>query len=55
MFTMQGVIIRNKNINDAIPGLNKTTLDLRDLPNGVYMLTVVCSDGQQIVKVVVNR
>ena len=55
MFTMQGMLVSTQNITDVKTGLNKTTLDLRNLPNGAYMLKVSCGDRTEILKVVVNR
>ena len=55
MFTMQGILISTQNIQGIKPGLNKTTLDLRDLANGAYMLKVTIGDKSEIKKVIVNK
>ena len=55
MFTMQGILVSTQNVTDVKPGLNKTTLDLGDIPNGAYMLKTVFGDVQETVKVIVNR
>jgi hypothetical protein len=55
MLTIQGVLFSTQNVPDLKPGLNKTTLNLRDLPNGAYMLKVTIGDKSEIKKVVVNR
>jgi hypothetical protein len=36
-------------------GLNKTTMNLRELPNGAYLLKAVCGESVKTVKVIVNR
>jgi hypothetical protein len=55
MFTMQGIVVTTQNVPDVKAGLNKTTLDLRDLPNGAYMLKVTIGDQIEVRKVIMNR
>ena len=55
MFTMQGIMVTSQMVPDTKPGLNKTTLDLRDLPNGAYMLKATIGDQIEMRKVIVNR
>jgi hypothetical protein len=55
LVTMQGILISTQNVQELKPGLNKTTLDLRDLPNGAYVLKVTIGDKSEIKKVVVNK
>ena len=55
MFTMQGMLVSTQNITDVKTGLNNTTLDLRDLPNGAYMLKATIGDQIEVRKVIVNR
>ncbi|MEI6436811.1 MAG: T9SS type A sorting domain-containing protein, partial [Bacteroidota bacterium] len=55
MFTMQGILVSTRDFSEIKPGLNKTTMDLRDLPNGTYMLKVTIGDNTEVTKVVVNR
>ena len=55
MFTMQGVLISTQTVQELKPGLNRTTLDLRDLPNGAYMLKVAIGNQMEMKKVIVNR
>ena len=55
MYTMQGILISTQNVHGLKPGLNKTTMDLLDLPNGAYLLKVTIGDNSEIKKVVVNK
>jgi hypothetical protein len=55
LFTMQGIVVTTQNIPDFKPGLNKTTLDLRDLPNGAYILKVAIGEQIEVRKVMVSR
>ena len=55
MYTMQGILVSTQNVQELNPGLNKTTIDLRDLTNGAYMLKVTIGDQIEVRKVIVNR
>jgi hypothetical protein len=55
LVTMQGILVSTQNVPDIKPGFNKTTLDLRDLTNGAYMLKVTVGDRIELKKVIVNR
>jgi hypothetical protein len=55
LFTMHGVVVAKQNVADVKTGLNKTTMDLRDLPNGAYLLKVLYGDQSEVRKVIVNR
>jgi hypothetical protein len=55
LVTMQGVVVAKQNVADIKTGLNKTTMDLRDLPNGAYLLKVYYEDQVVVRKVIVNR
>ncbi len=53
--TMHGGVVVKQNVNDILTGMNKTTMDLRDLPNGAYLLKVEGGEIHRVIKVVVNR
>jgi hypothetical protein len=55
LMTMQGIVIAKQEVPDVKAGLNKTTMDLRNLPNGAYILNVNCGDHKEVRKVIVNR
>jgi hypothetical protein len=55
LVTMQGVVVAKQTVPDIKTGLNKTTMDLRDLPNGAYLLKVLYEDQLEVRKVIVNR
>jgi hypothetical protein len=55
LVTIQGILISTKIAPDIKPGFNKTTLDLRDLPNGAYILKVAIGGQIEASKVIVNR
>jgi hypothetical protein len=55
LVTMQGVVVAKQTVPDTKTGMNRTTMDLRDLPNGAYLLKVEGGDIHQVIKVVVNR
>jgi hypothetical protein len=55
LFTMQGVVVAKQNVADIKTGLNKIMMDLRDLPNGAYLLKVFYEDEVEVRKVIVNR
>jgi hypothetical protein len=55
LVTMQGVVVAKHNVSDIKTGLNKTTMDLRELPNGAYLLKVNYEDQIVVRKVIVNR
>jgi hypothetical protein len=52
---MQGVVVAKQTVADIKTGLNKTTMDLRELPNGAYLLKVNYEDQVEVRKVIVNR
>jgi hypothetical protein len=53
--TMHGVVVAKQNVANIKTGLNKTTMDLRDLPNGAYLLKVGGGEIHRVIKVVINR
>jgi hypothetical protein len=55
MFTMQGVLISTQNVHAAKTGLNKTTMDLRRLPNGAYVLQATYGEIVEMRKIIINR
>jgi hypothetical protein len=55
LVTMHGVVVAKQNVADIKAGMNKTTMDLRDLPNGAYLLKVNYEDQVVVRKVIVNR
>jgi hypothetical protein len=48
-------VIARQKVPDVIPGMNKTTMDLRNLTNVAYMLRVNCGEWKEMKKVVVHR
>jgi hypothetical protein len=55
LLTMQGIVIARNGVTDVKTGMNKTTMDLRNLPNGAYMLKVNFGERLEMKKVAVNR
>jgi hypothetical protein len=55
LVTLQGIVVAKQTVPDTRTGLNKTTMDLRNLPNGAYMLKVTVGDKSEIKKVIVNK
>ena len=55
LVTMQGIVVAKQTVPDTKTGMNRTTMDLRDLPNGAYLLKVDGGEIHQVIKVVVNR
>jgi hypothetical protein len=55
LVTMQGVVVAKQNVTGIQNGLNKTSMDITELPNGAYLLKVECGEIHRIVKVVVNK
>ena len=55
LVSMSGVVLSkiDKTFNNA--GLSKVTMSLRDIPNGAYMLKVVCGENHQTKKVILTR
>jgi hypothetical protein len=51
----QGVVVMRTDKTNSPAGLNKTTMNLRELPNGAYLLKAVCGENSKTVKVIVNR
>jgi hypothetical protein len=51
----QGVVVMRTDKTNSPSGLNKTTMNLRELPNGAYLLKAVCGESSKTVKVIVNR
>jgi hypothetical protein len=51
----QGVVVMRTDKTNSPSGLNKTTMNLRELPNGAYQLKAVCGESRQTTKVIVNR
>ena len=54
LITLQGITVQKIEIYSN-EGLNKATLDIRNLPNGVYMLKMTQGEQTQMRKVVINR
>jgi hypothetical protein len=55
LVTMHGVVVAKQTVADIKTGMNKTTMDLRDLPNGAYLLKVYFEDLVEVRKVIINR
>jgi hypothetical protein len=55
LMNTQGVVVMRTDKTNSPAGLNKTTMNLRDLPNGAYLLKAVCGESSKTVKVIVNR
>jgi hypothetical protein len=51
----QGVVVMRTDKTSSPAGLNKTTMNLRELPNGAYLMKAVCGENMKTVKVIVNR
>jgi hypothetical protein len=51
----QGVVVMRTDKTSSPAGLHKTILNLRELPNGAYLLKAVCGENMKTVKVIVNR
>jgi hypothetical protein len=55
LVSLQGMVVLKTSKSGCHAGLNKTAIDLSDLPNGAYLLKATCGDQQQTTKVIVNR
>ena len=55
LVTLQGVVIRSMAKEDSKAGEDQATMNLMDIPNGAYLLRVICGENQQNTKVVVFR
>jgi hypothetical protein len=55
LMNTQGVVVMRTDKTRSPAGLHKTTLNLRELPNGAYLLRAVCGENSKTVKVIVNR
>jgi hypothetical protein len=55
LVTIQGIVVAKQTVTDTKTGMNKTTMDLRNLPNGTYLLKVNGGEISKVVKVVVHR
>jgi hypothetical protein len=55
LFSLQGVVLIKSSPSAGKAGLNKAALNLRDLPNGAYMLKASFGNYQKVTKVIVNR
>ena len=55
LVNLQGIVVAKTDKADSKAGLNKAAMDLRDIPNGAYLLKVSFGDILQIKKVIVNR
>ena len=55
LVTLQGMVILSSGKADCRAGMNKAAMNLTDIPNGAYLLRVICGENQQNTKVVVYR
>lgn len=55
LVNLHGVILTPAVNAGSKAGLNKVTMNLVDVPNGLYLLKSVYGDQQMTLKVVVNR
>ena len=55
LVNLTGVVVVKTDRITSKTGMNKATMNLRDLPNGAYMLKVTLEDQTEMRKVVVNR
>ena len=55
LVSMSGIVLTKIDKSFVSAGLNKVTMDLRDIPNGAYMLKVFCGENHQTTKVIVTR
>lgn len=53
LYDLTGRIVKNKSYT-TLKGLNNKSLDVSDLPSGIYMLKAVVNNNQYIQKIVVN-
>jgi hypothetical protein len=53
--TLQGIVVAKTDKISSKAGLNKTVMNMTDLPNGAFLLRVVCGNNRQTSKVIVNH
>jgi hypothetical protein len=52
---LTSVVVAKTYKEDNKAGLNKMIMNLRNVPNGAYMLKVILEDQAELRKVIVNR